>query len=60
MQAIALSLQDSPGFLDVASKTPPESSDKNASSVENTKRKRIAQKDDSGKRNTKNLVQIHV
>lgn len=53
MKAIALSLQDSQGFLDVASKTPPQSSDANASSVENTERKQISRKDDSGKRKKK-------
>ncbi|KAI3690749.1 hypothetical protein L2E82_48956 [Cichorium intybus] len=37
MEAIALSLQDSPGFLDVKSKTP-QNSDPNASSVEKTER----------------------
>ncbi|GJY74518.1 centrin-2-like isoform X1 [Tanacetum coccineum] len=32
MKAIALSLKDSPGFLDTANKTPPQSSDANANS----------------------------
>ncbi|XP_024988309.1 centrin-2-like isoform X2 [Cynara cardunculus var. scolymus] len=54
MKAIALSLQDSPGFLDVASKTPPQNSDANASIVENIDRKQIISKDDSGKRKRKN------
>ncbi|KAI3743776.1 hypothetical protein L1987_56842 [Smallanthus sonchifolius] len=54
MKAIALSLQDSPGFLDVESKTPPQRSDANASSVENFERNQSVRKDDSGKRKRKN------
>ncbi|PWA54947.1 calmodulin-related protein [Artemisia annua] len=55
MKAITLSLQDSPGFLDVANKTPPQSSGANASSAETTERKQSVQKDDLGKRKRKNM-----
>ncbi|KAL4556852.1 hypothetical protein LXL04_035017 [Taraxacum kok-saghyz] len=48
MKAIALSPQDSPGFLDVMTKTPPKKSEANASVVENTESKQIVHKDDSG------------
>ncbi|CAI9279418.1 unnamed protein product [Lactuca saligna] len=51
MKAIALSLQDSPGFLDVTSKTPPQKSDSKVSHVE---KKQIVRKDDSGNRKRKN------
>ncbi|XP_071736090.1 uncharacterized protein [Rutidosis leptorrhynchoides] len=54
MKAIALSLQDSSGFLDVGSKTPPQSSDAKASIVENTEKKQIVCNDESGKRKRKN------
>nr|XP_043623286.1 centrin-1-like [Erigeron canadensis]XP_043623287.1 centrin-1-like [Erigeron canadensis] len=47
MKAIALSLQDSPGFLDVASNTPPQPIDTKALSVRNIERKHIVHKDDS-------------
>ncbi|PWA87010.1 calmodulin-related protein [Artemisia annua] len=60
MKAIALSLQDSPGFLDVTNKTPPQSSGSNASSAETTERKQSVQKDDSGKRKRKNMVTSRV
>ncbi|KAI3498529.1 hypothetical protein L1887_34304 [Cichorium endivia] len=59
MKAIALSLQDSPGFLDVKSKTP-QNSDPNASSVEKTERKQIVDKDDSRNRKRKNLFASRV
>ncbi|GJV75004.1 centrin-2-like isoform X2 [Tanacetum coccineum] len=55
MKAIALSLQDSPGFLDTANKTPPQSSDANASIAEKTERNPTVRKDDSGKRKRKNM-----
>ncbi|CAH1424071.1 unnamed protein product [Lactuca virosa] len=51
MKAIALSLQDSPSFLDVMSKTPPQKSD---SKVSNVEKKQIVRKDDSGNRKRKN------
>ncbi|KAM0010310.1 hypothetical protein Hdeb2414_s0077g00777191 [Helianthus debilis subsp. tardiflorus] len=57
MKAIALSLQDSPGFLDIESKTPPQRSDANTSNVE---RKQSVRKDDSGKRKRKNLFTSRV
>ncbi|XP_022029626.1 uncharacterized protein LOC110930601 isoform X2 [Helianthus annuus] len=57
MKAIALSLQDSLGFLDIESKTPPQRSDANASNVE---RKQSVRKDDSGKRKRKNLFTSRV
>nr|GEW32683.1 centrin-2-like isoform X1 [Tanacetum cinerariifolium] len=60
MKAIALSLQDSPGFLDAASKTPPQSSDANASIAEKTERNRTVRKDDSGKRKRKSMVTSRV
>ncbi|KAI3796678.1 hypothetical protein L1987_39357 [Smallanthus sonchifolius] len=60
MKAIALSLQDSPGFLDVESKMPPQRSDANASSVENFERNQSVRKDDSGKRKRKNLFTSRV
>nr|XP_043623285.1 uncharacterized protein LOC122595059 isoform X2 [Erigeron canadensis] len=60
MKAIALSLQDSPGFLDVASKTSPQRSDTKASRIKNTERKQIVHNDDSGRRKRKNLFTSRV
>ncbi|KAI3719207.1 hypothetical protein L6452_20102 [Arctium lappa] len=61
MKAIALSLQDSSGFLDIASKTTPQNSGANASVVENTDRKQqVVSKEDSGKRKRKNLFTSRV
>ncbi|PWA45078.1 calmodulin-related protein [Artemisia annua] len=60
MKAIALSLQDSPGLLDAANKTPPQSSDANASIAEKTERNPTVRKDDSGKRKRKNMVTSRV
>ncbi|KAK9051569.1 hypothetical protein SSX86_028196 [Deinandra increscens subsp. villosa] len=60
MKAIALSLQDSAGFLDVESKMPPQRSDANASNVENLERKQSVRKDDSGKRKRKNMFTSRV
>ncbi|XP_076949185.1 uncharacterized protein LOC143621742 [Bidens hawaiensis] len=57
LKAIALSLQDSQGFLDVKNKTPPQISEAN---VENPERKQSARKDDSGKRKRKNLFKSRV
>lgn len=60
MKAIALSLQDSQGVLDVANKTPPPRSEANALNIENNERKQIAPKDDSGKRKRKHLFTSRV
>ncbi|KAK1424947.1 hypothetical protein QVD17_20288 [Tagetes erecta] len=57
MKAIALSLQDSAGFLDVESKTPPQRSDAKASNDEG---KQSVRKDNSGKRKRKNLFTSRV
>ncbi|XP_076956767.1 uncharacterized protein LOC143632058 [Bidens hawaiensis] len=55
--AIALSLQDSQGFLDLKNKTPPQISEAN---VENLERKQSARKDDSGKQKRKNMFTSRV
>ncbi|KAJ9563296.1 hypothetical protein OSB04_008456 [Centaurea solstitialis] len=60
MKAIALSLQDSSGFLDIAGSSPPQNSGANASVAENSDRKQIVSKDDSGKRKRKNLFTSRV
>ncbi|XP_076913834.1 uncharacterized protein LOC143584422 [Bidens hawaiensis] len=57
LKAIALSLQDSQGFLDVKNKTPPQISEANAS---NDERKQSVRKDDSGKRKRKKLFTSRV
>ncbi|KAL8268359.1 hypothetical protein R6Q59_002157 [Mikania micrantha] len=60
MKAIALSLQDSQGFLDVENKMPPQRSDANAPNVENFKKKQSVHKDDSGKHKRKNMYTSRV